>query len=736
MDKASCPEKPTKGWRRIWLPGPEVFSILPKAARLPLVLIALTSILSLLYAVSCFAGSPLRLQVTSAVQDIAVSPSASLLAAAVQDGTVRLWNSDDWTMRTLAGPGSPVLRVGFTPDGQTLVGVCADGTILLWDVPSGRVIQTLPEGEPVRDASLSADGTLLAVLGESGIVRLWDVAWGAVFREIPAGEAPRKAVALNADGTLLAVGEGKRILLLEVEGSRPPRVLQGYWRNAAAQEGWEGHTGEVIALAFSPDGRLLASGGSDTLLIFWDLEDGTVAGTTEAHWAPVVRVAFNWDGTYFLSGSQDAKALNGRPASQTVINYEGHLGTVTGVAFGHEPTVLYTAGDDGTVRSWETVNRSQTHMEWTRVGLAPLWGEIFAWWMFGSGILGLVFLWAMGRMRGWGHLMAMGLYLLGILLMLVPILTAFLLPLVGIRSYTLPWPLGLQVTWPLIVVALWYGGLIALLTREPVALCYEAPQGLPLAEQLMAVRRTQRLRFGIFVAAVWLTILLVLYSVLKGFNLNVPFMGHFFEFIMTGAGITLWLSAASISLAVVLALIGALGRLSHNPVLNGIAGFYVSLIRGTPLLVQLYIWYLGLPRLNITLPAELAGVLALGVNYGAYMTEIFRAGIQAIGKGQHEAAQALGMTATQTFRRIVLPQAFRIVIPPIGNEFIAMMKDSALVSVFSVWELTYRAQKIGRQYFRSIETFLIAAAFYWVLTVVFQFLQGKLEEYMARSERR
>ena len=159
-------------------------------------------------------------------------------------------------------------------------------------------------------------------------------------------------------------------------------------------------------------------------------------------------------------------------------------------------------------------------------------------------------------------------------------------------------------------------------------------------------------------------------------------------------------------------------------------------IRGTPLLVQIYIWYLGLPRLNIVLDAVVAGVLALGVNYGAYMTEIFRAGIQAIGKGQHEAAAALGMSRAQTLRKIVLPQAFRIVIPPIGNEFIAMMKDSSLVSVMAVWELTYRAQKIGRQYFRNMETFIIAAAFYWILTVVFQALQGRLEEYMARGERR
>jgi len=207
-------------------------------------------------------------------------------------------------------------------------------------------------------------------------------------------------------------------------------------------------------------------------------------------------------------------------------------------------------------------------------------------------------------------------------------------------------------------------------------------------------------------------------------------------FIMAGAGLTVVISAASIVLAIILALLGALGRLSENPIANGVSSFYISLIRGTPLLVQIFIWYLGLPRLGIILQPMTAGILALGVNYGAYMTEIFRAGIQAIGKGQYEAAEALGMSRAQTFRRIVLPQAFRIVIPPIGNEFIAMMKDSSLVYVMGVWELTFRAQKIGRQNFRNMETFLIAAAFYWVLTVMFQFLQGKLEDYMARGERR
>jgi polar amino acid transport system permease protein len=152
--------------------------------------------------------------------------------------------------------------------------------------------------------------------------------------------------------------------------------------------------------------------------------------------------------------------------------------------------------------------------------------------------------------------------------------------------------------------------------------------------------------------------------------------------------------------------------------------------------VQIYIWYLGLPQLGINLPALVAGILALGVNYGGYMTEIFRAGIQAVPKGQTEAAHALGMSDGQTFRHVVLPQAFRIVTPAIGNEFIAMMKDSALVSVMGVWELTFRAEKMGRRHFKTIETFLIAGAFYWLLTIVFQFLQSKLEARMARGERR
>ncbi len=375
------------------------------------------------------------------------------------------------------------------------------------------------------------------------------------------------------------------------------------------------------------------------------------------------------------------------------------------------------------------VDNSVIHIEWTAKGLQTVWGKLFSAWMLVSGLLGLAYLPGLRKVRGWSHLLALALYTLGPIIVLG-------LPLLEVTSYPFSWGTMLRITRPLLALAAWYAVLVVVLTRQTVAVLYEAPESLALSEQLMVSQRTRKVRSGLSVAAVWFLLLVALYSVLRRFNLDISFMSHFLSFIMSGAGLTILVSMASIILAVILALLGALGRLSNNPIANGVSAFYVSLVRGTPLLVQIYMWYLGLPRLNIVMTAIPAGILALGVNYGAYMTEIFRAGIQAIGKGQHDAAQALGMSRLQILRRIVLPQAFRIVIPPIGNEFIAMMKDSSLVSIMGVWELTFRANKIGRQYFRGIETFIIAAAFYWGLTVLFQFFQEKLETHMARGERR
>ncbi len=213
-------------------------------------------------------------------------------------------------------------------------------------------------------------------------------------------------------------------------------------------------------------------------------------------------------------------------------------------------------------------------------------------------------------------------------------------------------------------------------------------------------------------------------------------MIKYLPFIMKGVGTTIYVSILSISAACVLALFGSLGRLSRNPIFYGVSTFYVSIIRGTPLIVQIFVIYLGLPQMGIVLSAVPAGIIGLGVNYGAYLTEIFRAGIESIGRGQMEAAYSIGMTYPQMMRRVVLPQALRLIIPPTGNEFIAMLKDSALVAFLGVWELFFRAQRVGRQNFRNMETLIIAALFYWIVTIVFQYFQSRLENRMARGVRK
>jgi len=712
-----------------------------KAVRLLLVLVAITAVFSLLYAVQYYVNGPLRLPVVSQIYDLTASPGTGLIAAGAQDGEVYVWEpSANWAVRVLAGHTGPVIGVAFTPDGKTLISAGQDGTVRLWDVASGQIQKLLEAGGGLlTNLSLSADGSTVATVDEDGMVRVWDVASGDAVQAIGPNANTKHAVALSSDGALVATDDGVNIQIWNTQTGEPAEKLISHCEDetiasqeacAKAEKNWLGHTKAVTALAYSHDGQYLASGGADTAIMFWNVESGEVEWPAEGHWATVTRLLWNPDGKTVLSGGKDSKARSLRiPGGKSTALYEGHLNTVSGVAFGLEPDTILTGSMDGSVREWETANQKVVHTEWARYGLQPVWGKVLSVWMLISGLLGLLCLWGLWKVRIWSHLLTLGLFLLGPIVVLG-------LPLFEVLSYPLTMSIKLRIAWPLITLAVWYIVLLVVLTREPVALFYEAPHDAPLAQALSVSRRTARTRFGIYSLAVWIGLLVILYSVLRRFNLDIAFMGNYFSFIMQGSWITFRVSALSIALAVVLALLGALGRLSKNPIANGVSSFYISLIRGTPLLVQIYIWYLGLPRLGIVLQGELAGILALGVNYGAYMTEIFRAGIQAIGKGQYEAAEALGMTRRQTFQRIVLPQAFRIVIPPIGNEFIAMMKDSSLVSVMAIWELTYRAQKIGRQNFRNMETFIIAAAFYWILTVIFQYLQGKLEEYMARGERR
>ena len=244
--------------------------------------------------------------------------------------------------------------------------------------------------------------------------------------------------------------------------------------------------------------------------------------------------------------------------------------------------------------------------------------------------------------------------------------------------------------------------------------------------------RRWRLRFQF----VWGGVLaaLVLFIV-ASLNVDLGFMERSTPFILAGAGLTILVSALSITLATGLAALGALGRLSTNAPANAVASFYVSFFRGTPLILQLLFWYLALPQLGIVLDPVVCAVGALGMNYGAYMTEIFRAGIQAVPIGQREAAVALGMSERTAFTRIVAPQAFRIVVPAIGNDFIAMLKDSALASTVSLQEILWRAQNVGRREFKTLQTFLIAAMVYWVLTIVFTAVQNRIETRLSAGDR-
>jgi len=273
---------------------------------------------------------------------------------------------------------------------------------------------------------------------------------------------------------------------------------------------------------------------------------------------------------------------------------------------------------------------------------------------------------------------------------------------------------------------------------------------LDMGLALMAHHRKERLIQTVKIGVVWVGLIIFMIILLLQFNFDPAYVFAHYGFVLEGILITIGISLASIAAATVLAMLGALGRLSRNPIAQGVSGFYVSIVRGTPLLIQIYIIYLGLPQIGstlnsmgyseigrlFTLTAVQSGILALSLNYGAYMTEIFRAGIQSIGHGQREAAESIGMTRWQIMQRVILPQAVRVIIPDIGNQFIAMQKDSAQVSVMGIWEMTYRANRFARQDSKFMEMFVVAAAFYWLLTIVSSWLEGMLERRMAHAYER
>jgi polar amino acid transport system permease protein len=209
---------------------------------------------------------------------------------------------------------------------------------------------------------------------------------------------------------------------------------------------------------------------------------------------------------------------------------------------------------------------------------------------------------------------------------------------------------------------------------------------------------------------------------------------HFFDSsLVEGAKMTIFLSVVAQAAGILLGLLAALMKLSNSPVaivnviLKTISNFYIWLFRGTPLLVQLIIFATGLYEVGIHLDLLTAALLALSLNEGAYMAEIVRAGIQSVDPGQMEAAKSLGMTYGTGMRRIVLPQALRVILPPTGNEFNNMLKSSSLASVISVGELLQHAGDLNHLYFKTLETFTIVSCYYLAMTTVWTWVQGRIE---------
>jgi polar amino acid transport system permease protein len=235
-------------------------------------------------------------------------------------------------------------------------------------------------------------------------------------------------------------------------------------------------------------------------------------------------------------------------------------------------------------------------------------------------------------------------------------------------------------------------------------------------------------------------------------------VGHWFfsRRILDGVVVTLELTATSMAIGIGLGIVLAVMRLSPNPLVSGASWLYIWIFRGTPVLVQILLWYniaalyprfsLGIPlgptfahfNASALITPFVAGMLALGLNEGAYMAEIVRAGIISVPEGQTHAAQSLGMTRLLTMRRIVLPQAMRVIVPPTGNETISMLKTTSLVSVIALSppELLYAAQLIYSVNYRTIQLLIVASLWYLIMTTVLTIGQFYLERHFGRGATR
>jgi len=207
------------------------------------------------------------------------------------------------------------------------------------------------------------------------------------------------------------------------------------------------------------------------------------------------------------------------------------------------------------------------------------------------------------------------------------------------------------------------------------------------------------------------------------------------KFLPDGILITFQVTFSSIALALVVGLFTGLGRISRNPVVNLIASTYVEVVRGIPLLVQLFYIYYALGQF-IRVPDMLAAIIAMSFCYGAYMGEVFRAGIDSIDRGQTEASLSLGFNRSQTMFYVILPQALRTILPPVGNEFIALLKDTSLVSILAVSDLLRRGREFASESFLYFETYTMVAVIYLIITLILSKIVGIMEERMGSHGKR
>ncbi|TXK71771.1 amino acid ABC transporter permease [Paenibacillus sp. N3.4] len=205
------------------------------------------------------------------------------------------------------------------------------------------------------------------------------------------------------------------------------------------------------------------------------------------------------------------------------------------------------------------------------------------------------------------------------------------------------------------------------------------------------------------------------------------------HFLLTGAYYTLLITLVSMVFGFFIALIVAIARLKGNMLIRGLARGYVSIIRGTPILIQIFIVYYGLPDYGIKFGPLTAAYISLSINIGAYLSETFRGAIISVSKGQTEAALSLNLSPWQTLRKVVLPQAARVAIPPMGNTFIGMLKETSLVSVVTVTELLRSAQLLIAQYYIAMPFFIAIALMYWIMSMVFSNILNRIELKLSKA---